>query len=79
MNNIQISESEARSIRGLFNTNGWNIYMTVIRNAREKARDAMESAIRDDKTRQAQGACLTLKEICKIEDKVRNTLQDDNN
>ena len=79
MNNIQITDSEARSIRSLFNTNGWETYMAVVRNARGKARDEVEAGIRDDKTRQAQGASLALKEICKIEDHIRNILQDDNN
>lgn len=79
MNNIKISDSEARSISSLFNTNGWQVYMTIIHNARENARDATESAIRDDKMRQSQGASLTLKEICNIETKVRDILHDDNN
>ena len=78
MSNIRISESEARSIRSLFNTNGWNTYMTVIYNARESGRDAMESSLRDDKLKQAQGACLILKELVNIESKVKNILDDDN-
>lgn len=79
MNNIQISESEARSIRSLFNTNGWETYKTVIRNTREKARDTMEASLRDDKLKQTQGACLILKELCNIENKIRSILQDNNN
>lgn len=79
MNNIQITESEARSIRGLFNTNGWKTYMIIMRNAREKARDAMESTQRDDKTKQIQGACLVLKEICGIENNVSKILSSDDN
>lgn len=79
MNNIQISESEARSIRSLFNTHGWETYISVMHKARAKARDMMESSIRDDKTRQFQGACLMLKEICNIENSIRDILQSDNN
>jgi hypothetical protein len=74
MNNIQITESEARSIRSLFNTNGWKTYLTVMRKAREKARDMMEGSVRDDKTKQLQGACLVLKEICSIEDYISKIL-----
>lgn len=78
MNNIQITDSEARSIRSLFNTHGWKTYITVMCRAREKARDAMESAQRDDKTKQLQGACLVLKEICGIENNILSSASDDN-
>ncbi len=74
MNNIQMTESEARSIRSLFNTNGWKTYMIVMHNAREKGRDTWEASQRDDKTKQLQGACLILKEICNIENKIDDIL-----
>lgn len=79
MNNIQISDSEARSIRSLFNTHGWETYMTVMRNAREKGRDTWESSQREDKANILKGACLMLKELVNIEGKVRDILKDADN
>lgn len=70
-----MSDSEARSIRSMFDTPGWRTYLSVIRKAREKARDAMEGSTRDEVTRKAQGASLALKEICNIEKSVHNILQ----
>lgn len=75
MNNIQMSDSEARSIRSLFDTPGWRTYLSVMRNAREKARDVTESSTRDEVTKKAQGASLALKEICNIEKNVYNILK----
>lgn len=79
MSNIQISDSEARSIRSLFNTHGWETYITMIRRAREKCRDAMETSARDEKTKQLQGVCLILRDICNVEEDIRKILKDDNN
>lgn len=76
MNNIQMSESEARSIRSLFGTQGWRTFMEVMKNSRETARNAMEASLRDEKTRQLQGACLMLRDVCNIEQNIRDILRD---